>query len=115
MDKYRLKPDARKFFDKKLHHENQKMIWWQKYYGIPIELLDEVEMVYIDYGHSYKLESGTKTANLQGWQSDGRKARFHFTVKIDDIEHKDYDKINLADVMQEIQTVLNDYFTACVY
>jgi len=54
IQKYKLKVEARKFFDEKHHTEMYDLKTWNAM-GIPIQVLDEVEMVYIEYGHENKV------------------------------------------------------------
>lgn len=108
--KYKLKVDARKFFPEKLHEEVQDMKLWQKHHCIPIELLDEVDKVYLEFGHSYKLKSGSKTSDLCGFDNTKKKGKFHFTVNVDDFKYENYKSVKISELMDAIQKVLNTYF-----
>lgn len=102
--KYKLKKDARQFFDEKYHEKIQPLEYWNEI-TVHKNLLDEVERCYIDYGHEF----GTRT-DLSGWTSIGNKAEFRFTLNVTDINNTDYDKVNVAELMDEMQKVCNKYF-----
>lgn len=105
MKKYRLKPDARKFFDKKYHENIYELKTWETE-KIPLPVLDEVERVYIKLGH--EKDNGTyKSSALSGWGDD--KSHFHFTIHISDVEYMDHEKINVAEMMDSIQKVVNKF------
>lgn len=104
--KFKLKKQARQFFDEKYHKAIKELKYWQEE-KIRSELLDEVDAVYVDYGHEHTLSSGTRCSDLSGWDSE--KAQFKFTVNILDIKNTDYEKIKVAEMMDEIQKTLNKY------
>ena len=112
--KYRLKKEARQFFDKKYHDKINNLKQWNSY-GIPIQVLNEVERVYIDYGHDRLSEKGdVKSSSLSGWESkqkdsDGQ-AHYCFTVKVQDISRVTNEKVEACKLLDEIQKVLNKYF-----
>ena len=106
--KYKLKKEARQFFDENLHNEIKTKEFWEKQL-ISIALLDEVDRVYIDYGR----RTSQNSANLCGWSSNNGivpEAHFDFTVKVSDIDYKDYVKVKPSDLMDEMQKVLNRFF-----
>ena len=111
MAKYRLKKDARKFFDVKLSKQIYSLESWQKHHGIPIELLDEVEFCYIVEGHK-ESDSLTSLANWSSLTETQGEANIKFTIKIDDISNEDYRRIteNIHVTMDIIQKQLNKYF-----
>ena len=105
MKKYRLKKEARQFFDGELGKEIQPIKYWNSK-TIPIELLDEVERVWVVLGH----ENGNSTS-LDGWTSQrGGEAHFHFTIKAMDIENSDYNAVKIPELMDEIQKACNKFF-----
>ncbi len=107
MNKYRLKKDARQFFDEKFHDKISSLEFWEKEI-ISINLLDEVENVYVEYG----IKSSENGTSLKGW-GDGYgnpKAQFHFTVNVKDISCKKYDTVKIPELMDEMQKVLNRFF-----
>lgn len=108
--KYKLKVNARQFFNKERSKDINTAEWWKKHYSIPIELLDEVDMVYVDYGHLRILSSGTEVQDLHGWSSEGGKAHFEFTLKVLDLEYDKYKGVQIPKLMDEIQKVCNKYF-----
>lgn len=105
MKKYKLKADARKFFKKDFSTQVKDLIWWNKNL-ISEELLDECSMVTVEYGHK-RNESYT---TLSGWDGNTKEAKFEFTVKVLDMENKDYTGVKVCCVMDEIQKVLDKYF-----
>lgn len=106
--KYKLKVEARQFFDEKDSKVVEKLEYWKDNL-IPIQLLEEVDLVYIEYGQED--DSGEiKTRTLQGWNQDPLRAHFDFTLKFRDLEYDDYKKINIPELMDKIQVVVNIFF-----
>lgn len=105
MKKYRLKPDARKFFDKKYHESIYELKVWEKEI-ISLNVLDEVERVYIKLGHERDYPT-YKSSSLSGWGDD--KSHFHFTIHINDVEYLDHDQINVSGMMDAIQKVVTKF------
>jgi hypothetical protein len=103
MKKYKLKKEARNFFVDKFHTVNETLEWWNKNL-INIELLDEVPMVYVERGRW----TGESSRSLSQFSKDG--AIFEFTVHAPDLKMKDYEEMKTAELMDEIQRVLNKYF-----
>jgi len=108
--KYKLKVKARRFFPE-MSKDVEKIEFWKKNV-IPIQLLDEVDLVYIEYGQ--KACSGEKRA-LEGWSLTPLKAQFTFTLKVMDVEYNDYNKINIPELMDKIQIVVNRFFKKAIY
>lgn len=102
--KYKLKPEARQFFGDKYHTQIGDLKLW-KSTGIPIELLDEVELVYVQLGHERD-----NSSSLCGWSLKGPEAHFHFTIKVRDIDNTQYQEIDRAKLIDEIQKVTNRFF-----
>lgn len=111
IQKYRLKADARKFFDEKFHTHVRNLEEWNKE-GFPIQLLDEVPNVYVSYGHEKVLDGGLKYSNLKGWNSNtgNPQAHFHFTVWMNDITSQEYGHVQVDKLMDKIQEVLNAHY-----
>ena len=105
--KYKLKVDARKFFTKEYSRHIEPIRFWESV-NIHINLLDEVDTVYVDYGHESVLESGTKTSSLSGWNKDF--ADFRFAIKFPEMKHDQYEKVKIHELMDEFQKVANRYF-----
>jgi len=105
----KLKKKARQFFEIQYHKEIKPLKFWQSL-NIHLNLLDEVELCYIDYGHTEKLSESATCTSLCGWTYEGNKATFRFTLNVSDIEHSQYDKVKIAEVMDEMQKVANKYF-----
>lgn len=107
--KFKLKKEARAFFKEYLGRRIQTLESWNKD-NIPIQLIEKTDLCYVYFGHDEKTEDGVHTM-LNKWESDGKCADFRFTLRIDDIEYKEYNSVEIAEVMDEIQVVLNKYFT----
>lgn len=108
--KYKLKVKARIFFDDKFHTSVEALSWWENHViGLP--LLDEVNKIYVEYGH----EASPKCKMLKGWSSEGGIAHFPFTVNINEVTCKDHEEVDVCEVMDEIQKVLDKYFKAIYY
>jgi hypothetical protein len=103
--KFRLKPEARQFFDKKYHYSIHNLSSWKKM-TIPEQLLSRVENVYIDYG----LQTGEKGFTLSGYDSKKKEAYFEFTVRVLDTSSADYRAIDVAKLMDELQKTTNKFF-----
>ncbi len=107
MKKFKLKKEARQFFDKDYHKEINSFEFWETL-KIPLPLLDEVESVYIDYGHCDKNPNGS-TTRLASWQSDGKSAQYRFTVHVQDINLTEYASVNISELMDEMQKVVKGF------
>lgn len=103
--KYKLKKEVRTFFKKDVANDIENADFWEDK-NIPIEILDEVDLVFVDYGQK---EIGGHTS-LQRWSRDGGEAHFKFTVKIIDMDNKEFNSVNIPEVMDNIQLALNAYF-----
>lgn len=110
--KYRLKKEARQFFKEKLHKEIHVLKTWKEY-DVTEPLLEEVELVHIEYGTFPRRvgESSSKSASLCGHSGNEKEAHFEFHFIINDIDWKDYDRLNkdsfIAEWMDELQKVTN--------
>jgi hypothetical protein len=102
---YRLKKEARQFFGEQEKGAAKPLDWWQGQ-CISRVLLDEVEMVYVQYG---QVVDALRTS-LCGHEGPKQKAHFHFTVYIEGMSDKEYDKVDVIAVMDEVQKVLNRFF-----
>lgn len=105
MEKYRLKKEARQFFKKKHHTDIKTEEEWFKN-RIPIEVLEEVEKVYLKYG----VKTSEAAASLCGLDHGEKLAHFEFTVIVEDITFKEYESVDTSEMMDKIQKVLNQYF-----
>jgi hypothetical protein len=110
MKKYRLKKEAVQFFDKKFATAIHDFDVW-KNQGVDIVALEEIEDVYISYGH----QSNSKEVNyksLSAWDKNG--AHFHFTLNFPSITFMEHDKFSngkiIRKLMDEIQAKMNSYF-----
>ena len=111
--KYRLKKEARQFFNKKLHKEIKTLANWNKE-AVTTPLLEEVEMVYINYGtFPEKLyETRGFSASLCVHKGNEKESHFEFHFIVNDIDWKRYDLLNndsfITKWMDEIQKVSNN-------
>ena len=106
--KYRLKKEARNFFNKDLSKEIQNMDYW-KSKTIHSNLLEEVEIVYVESG----IEMNGRT-DMSGWKSNNGnpESRFNFTIHIRDSNHREYQNLNTSDLLDAIQCSINSYMKA---
>jgi hypothetical protein len=109
MEKFKLKVEARQFFSESYAKEIQEMKFWERL-GIPKQLLDEVDNVYIEYGHKKQLSKDAKAINLCGWSGTKNEAEFLFTIKIKDISNFAYSKVDVPKLMDEMQKVVSKFF-----
>lgn len=105
--KYKLKKEARQFFDKKYHTVIHTGKYWEEL-NIHENLLDEVEKVYVDYG----IRASPIASVISGWSSNEGEptAEFHFTLKVNDISSKKYEQVSIPELMDEMQKVVNKFF-----
>jgi hypothetical protein len=101
--KYKLKPEARKFFGS-YETEVKPKEWWDKQF-IHGNLLMEVSSVHVEYGH----KTGDNT-NLSGWDSEGPIANFRFTIWVDEMNNKEYREVSIPFILDEIQKVVDRIF-----
>lgn len=111
MKKYKLKEQARQFFDEQLHKEIESIEYWKKK-EIPHQLLDEVPIVYIEYGHqeNNKDGNGAIVKHLNSWNGDKRVGEFRFTLKVSDIGYVQADRVNISELMDAMQGVTDRFF-----
>lgn len=104
---YRLKEQAVPFINEKHATSIYSLDIW-KSLGIDINALEEVEPIYLTYGHINSRGSG----NLCGWDEKG--AKFHFTVNFPSLKHCEYDKFSSGRMtralMDKIQRQIDNYF-----
>lgn len=106
--KYKLKQEVRKFFTETPQKEIMTLEDWNKNYTVCSEILEEVPRVYVHSGIS---RDEGKSYSIRGWGSSPKEAHFHFTVRVQDIECKEYEEVKIPELMDEVQKVLNKYFT----
>lgn len=108
---YKLKEAARPFFGSRKHSAVQTLERWQSEY-IGRELLEECSRVHVTYGRATRRDDNGKvtSSDLSGWSSFGNIAHFDFTVHLSDVNNRDYERIEIAPLMDEIQKVLDRHF-----
>lgn len=99
---YKLKPEARVFFNEHYAGYAKPLSYWQER-TIHENLLEKAGRVCVEYGHI----NGNST-DLSKWNIGS--AEFRFTLKVFEMDHKTYDKINIPEIMDEIQKVLSRRF-----
>lgn len=106
MELYRLKKEARQFFNEYTAKQTKPMEYWNDE-KIHSNLLEKVDKVFIELGVR---DSGT-SATISGWDSnDGSPiGKFHFTVYVTNMGHDVYQNISIPDMMDEMQMVLNRF------
>jgi hypothetical protein len=108
--KYKLKKEARQFFDNQKYHTTiQSLESWESS-KIPIQLLDEVERCYVAYGHKEQLTKDLTTTSLSSWSQESNAAEFKFSLKVSDITIVQHNKVKIAELMDEMQKVANKFF-----
>lgn len=105
--KYKLKKEARQFFDSKLHKEVNSHDFWIKN-AVTTPLLEEVGIVHIEYGSFPKeLGKGSKSTSLCGHDGNKKLSHFEFTVYVNGMDWQQYEQVNdstfLAKWMDELQ------------
>ncbi len=105
MERYRLKKEARQFFKDKYHTDIEAFEYWEEK-KIPIEVLEEVEKVYLKYG----ISNGDRVVSLCGLDHAKKLSHFEFTVMVEDITYNEYKSVNTSKMMDKIQIVLNQFF-----
>ena len=103
--KYKLKTDARKFFEKKLGEKIECIEYWNKLI-ISKSLLDEVENVYIQYG----IQNSKTSTSLCGWNGNKKQADFRFTIMVNEIGYEDYNDCDISSLMDKMQKTVNEFF-----
>ncbi len=104
--KYRLKKEARQFFKKELHTETDTLDWWEKN-NIHINLLEQCEKAFIEYGHKKEEKDITF---LSAHDTGTRIGHFKFTVNVLDLTLEEYANINIAELMERLQETSNNFF-----
>jgi hypothetical protein len=107
MTKYRLKKEARQFFDDKFHRYAEPMKFWTNH-KIHRNLLEEVELVHIEYGHLEKADKNSQIIDLCSWENN--EAVFRFILRVNEINNYKFDAVKIAELMDEMQKVVNGYF-----
>lgn len=107
---FRLKKDARQFFDKKFLTSIMPLKSWQAN-NVHENALEEVDKIYISYGHT---DVENFCTQLKGWSGFAPKnsAKFFFTINVLDVESKEYEFIkdsHISELMDRLQNVINDY------
>lgn len=112
MAKYRLKPEAVKFFKEKHATTIYDPLTWEEM-GVDMNALEKVEEAYISHG----IKSGPNSSSLGGWnEKDG--TRFEFTIHFPSVKWMEHDKFTdgkmTRDLMNKIQSKINDFYSQFV-
>ena len=106
--KFKLKKEVRHLFDTKYSEQIEDLKFWEAA-NFRTELLDKVDRIYVDYGHENISKEKYTATDLRGWSSVNNKAQFRFTINVLDMENRDYEKINMPEMMDEIQKMINNF------
>lgn len=106
--KFKLKTEARQFFDEKFSKEIEPARWWESH-RIHLNALEAMPEVYVSYGHK-----SSKSTDLCGWSSlDHPDAGSHFLFTIHfpshSIEEYRRRENRIKDLLDQIQMLANDF------
>jgi len=106
MEFFKLKEGAAQFFKKDLHTCIKTLEFWQSQ-GIHENLLEKVEGICVFYG----LSKDKNYTQLCGWSSNSGHPYMElpFTLRVLDINHSQYEKVNIPFLMSKIQHIVNSY------
>lgn len=107
MEYFKLKEAAKQFFKKDFHTSIAKADFWETN-GIHVNLLEKADLVSIFYG----INNGKNFTLLKGWTSnDGSPfLEIPFTIRVLDVSHDKYEKINVSALMATLQIQINSFF-----
>ena len=112
MKKFRLKPEAVPFFKEGISTSILNWDEWEKL-NIDMNALEEVEPVYVTYGHKGKIKSDVQVNDLSGFNENG--SRFLFTIHFPSTKFYEHEKFNdgrnVRELMNSIQHRLNDFYS----
>lgn len=103
MKKYKLKEEAKKFISVGYHNISGDEAYWESQ-GFTMAALEEKTPVFITYGHATQQSKDVMVHHTSGWSND--RARFHFTININEIMHSEYSNItenHVKDLIKKIQ------------
>ncbi len=104
MKNYRLKPEAMPFFNEKHATSIYSYDTWEKL-GIDMNALEEVQDVYLAFGHQ-SLREQDKSTSLSGW-SDKEGSHFHFTIHFPSVKFREHDQFSNGRVIRELMDKFN--------
>lgn len=104
-EKYKLKKEARQFFDDKYSEKIYPLKTWNSE-GIHINLLDKVSRVFVDYGQK-RNESST---DLKSWHGSNKTAEIQFTLCVSEIDYSEYDDLDIPELMDNLQKTVDKFF-----
>lgn len=111
MTKYRLKPEAVKFFKDKYATKILSYNEWESI-GVDVIALEEVQDCYLVFGHESKRETYS-SSSLSGWDEKGSK--FHFTIHFPSTKHKEHDEFSkgkpVRELMNRIQRNIDNFYS----
>ncbi len=109
MKNFRLKKEAVKYFKEKHATSIYSFDTWDEL-GVDEKALEEVEEMYIKYGHQSKTIENAST--LCGWDEKG--SHFHFTICFPSVKHCEHDKFSqgkpVRKLMNKMQRNINDFY-----
>ena len=108
MKYYRLKPEAVPFFLKKHSTSLYTIDTWEEL-NVDIVALDEVEEMYISYGH----RDNETSSSLGGWD-EKNGSHFYFTLNFPSVKYIEHDKFSKGkmtrELMNRIQQNINFFY-----
>jgi len=108
MKKYRLKPEAVQFFDKKYSRDVKSLHYWEDL-KISLNALEECEKIYLTYG----IKNNESMTDVCGWGNDKQKSEFCFTINVLDTSYSDYkilsNELIMRDLMNKVQATINNF------
>lgn len=110
MERFRLKKEARQFFDKEQHVRIETLEVWNSL-TISEVLLEPVGRVLIEYGIVKDDSDKTKLTNLCSWKGTEQEAEFKFTLRVSDITNKEYTIVDKVVLMDALEETANKFFT----
>lgn len=110
--KYKLREDAKCFFDGSLHDKILPLETWKETYTVPINLLVKVRAIYLTYG----IKGDSISTYMRGWSQDAQKNNtlgyFHFSINFRDMPFEEYERMDnkIPLLMDRIQKLIDDNF-----
>ena len=100
---YRLKKEARQFFDNFKTEVATLEIWGKR--NIHKNLLEEVEKVYVTYGKKVT----SNTTSLKSYDHNPKEAIIHFDLHIEECESEYYENFDEAALIDAITETIKNH------
>lgn len=113
MQLFRLKNEAKPFFDKQFKDKVKTMKYWIENH-VSESALEPIKHIWVSYGHA--TNGG---ASLCGWARDGDvsndQARFHFTLNAIGVDNDIYKKLSKEDSIERVRIEIENIFSNEIY